>query len=224
MSAALVRLGRRVISGVPVATLLTEAAGVLAAELDADHVDILECVDDGLRLRAFHGPCPDEIGGVVDMPAGGYAEAVVASGDAVVVEDLERETRFTPSPRLLRMGLVSGIAVVIPGPGEDPYGLIGVHCARTRGWREEELDLTRNVATIAGGAIMRRRQALELNDDVLQALVVSRYALDRGELEVARTTLDGALASAREMISALLGEGADIDDALPGDLRRGQLG
>jgi GAF domain-containing protein len=220
LSAALVELGRRVVTGVPVAALLDEAVSVVARELRADQVDVLERVDGGLRLRAACGAAAAEIGGVVDMPDDGYAQAVFSSGDAVVSEDLTCETRFRPSPMLIRAGVVSGMGVVIPGSGGSGYGIVGVHATAPRSWKAEEIDFVRNVASIAGAAIARRRQALELNDDILQALVVTRYALDRDDAVTARDTLDAALASAREMISALLGEDGHAADALPGDLRR----
>jgi GAF domain-containing protein len=208
------------VTGGPVAARLDEAVCVLARELRTDRADVLECVDDGLRLRAAHGLGADRIGWVVDMPPGGYADAVLSSGDAVVSEDLPRETAFTPSPVLVREGVVSGLGAAIPGVGGKPYGIVGVHCTSARAWRRDEIDLVRNVASIAGAAIARRRQALELNDDILQALVVTRYALDRDDVATARQTIDAALASAREMISALLGEDGHAAVALPGDLRR----
>jgi GAF domain-containing protein len=219
VTAALADLGQRAVTGMRLAELLDEAARMLARELDADQVDLLERVAGGLRLRATCGVVATPIGATLDMPVGGYADAVFASDDVVVSEDLANETQFRPSPVLVETGIVSGMGVQIPGEGGTPYGIIGVHCCRPRVWSTDEIDLVRNVAHIAGGAIARRRQALELNDDILQALVVTRYAIDRDRLDTARETLDAALASAREMISSLLGD-EDEGDALPGDLRR----
>jgi GAF domain-containing protein len=133
--------------------------------------------------------------------------------------------RAATGPFTADVGRVADIApggyaleVKIPAEGGD-YGFIGVHCCHPRAWAGEEVDFVRNVANIAGGAIARRRHALEINDDILQALVVTRYALERDRLDTARETLDAALASAREMISSLLGD-EQATDALPGDLRR----
>lgn len=51
----------------------------------------------------------------------------------------------------------------------------------------------------------REKQALELNDAVLQGMVVAKLALDLGEQERARSALDSAIGSASKMISDLLG-------------------
>ena len=51
----------------------------------------------------------------------------------------------------------------------------------------------------------RERQALELNDNVLQGLVVAKLALDLGERDKAYRAVDTAIASASGMITELLG-------------------
>ncbi len=53
----------------------------------------------------------------------------------------------------------------------------------------------------------REQQALELNDNVLQGLVVAKLALDLGENERARAALDSSIGSASAIITDLLGPG-----------------
>ncbi len=55
----------------------------------------------------------------------------------------------------------------------------------------------------------RERQALELNDNVLQGLVVAKMALDLDRPETAKAALDTSIASASQMISSLLAATAD---------------
>lgn len=68
-------------------------------------------------------------------------------------------------------------------------------------------------------AQLRRRQALEINDNVVQGLVAAVYALDQGEVESSADYLDRTLSAARAMMDDLLeplgGEGLQ-----PGDLVR----
>jgi PAS domain S-box-containing protein len=61
-----------------------------------------------------------------------------------------------------------------------------------------------------------RRQAQDLNDTVVQALVLAKYALERGDRAATAHALESALSQARRMINDLLGD-ADIQ---PGQLRR----
>jgi hypothetical protein len=59
-----------------------------------------------------------------------------------------------------------------------------------------------------------RREALEINDAVVQHLVVASYLLARGEDEEARSMLDRGLQQAKRIIGGLL------EDSAPGEMRR----
>jgi hypothetical protein len=63
-----------------------------------------------------------------------------------------------------------------------------------------------------------RRQAQELNDTVVQALVLAKYALEREDAAGAGRAIVSALDQARRMINDLLGD----EDIQPGQLRRGE--
>lgn len=57
---------------------------------------------------------------------------------------------------------------------------------------------------------IRRHQALEINDNVVQGLAVAKYAFDLGETQKAKEAIEGTLEAARRIISDLLDEvGAD---------------
>ncbi len=55
-------------------------------------------------------------------------------------------------------------------------------------------------------AQIRRQQALEINDNIVQGLAVAKYAFDLGENEKAKSAIEGTLAAARRIISDLLEE------------------
>lgn len=74
------------------------------------------------------------------------------------------------------------------------------------------------MATRLGEAQQRRRQALEINDNVVQGLTAASYALEQGDRTAARSFLDRTLLSARHMMDDLLEpQGQEIR---PGDLIR----
>ena len=85
--------------------------------------------------------------------------------------------------------------------------------------------LRRSYAPIMRGAQLfddvrqREQQALELNDNVLQGLVVARLAFDLGHPDKAREALESSIGSASAIISELLE--ADRRPASAGLLRRG---
>jgi PAS domain S-box-containing protein len=70
-----------------------------------------------------------------------------------------------------------------------------------------------------GEAHLRRRQALEINDNVVQGLVAAAYALDQGQMPTSRAYLDQTLSAARAMMDDLL-EPLDGEGLQPGDLVR----
>ncbi len=71
--------------------------------------------------------------------------------------------------------------------------------------------LRRSYAPLMRGAKLfedlrqREQQALELNDNVLQGLVVAKLALDLGQEDKARSALDASIRSASGIITDLLG-------------------
>jgi hypothetical protein len=88
------------------------------------------------------------------------------------------------------------------------------------------LSLRGSYASVLRGAQMfedlrvRERQALEINDNIVQGLSVAKYALDNGQSEKSQKAVEETLKKARSIITELLGE-EDSEVALgPGELRR----
>ena len=86
------------------------------------------------------------------------------------------------------------------------------------------LTLRGSYASVLRGAQMfedmkvRQRQALEINDNIVQGLTVAKYELDRGQDAQSREAIENTLRKARGLITDLLGEHeAELG---PGDLRR----
>lgn len=66
----------------------------------------------------------------------------------------------------------------------------------------------------------RQRQALEINDNIVQGLATAKLALELDQTQVSKEALEATLASARGLITDLLGEVSDQPTFAPGDLRR----
>ena len=67
---------------------------------------------------------------------------------------------------------------------------------------------------------VRERQALEINDNIVQGLTVAKYALTIGAEDRSSQAIDDTLARARAIITDLLGEPGTAVELGPGDLRR----
>lgn len=68
----------------------------------------------------------------------------------------------------------------------------------------------------------RQRQAVELNDNVVQGLVAAQLALSLDEREVGAEAIADTLTKARAIITDLLGESGSELELGPGDLVRGR--
>jgi signal transduction histidine kinase len=66
----------------------------------------------------------------------------------------------------------------------------------------------------------RRRQALEIHDNIVQGLAEARLALQLDERQQAEQALTATLAAARDIITDLLDESGDQTRLGAGDLRR----
>ena len=75
------------------------------------------------------------------------------------------------------------------------------------------------VAAHFAEAQLKRRQALEINDNVVQGLVAAVYALDQGQVESSADYLRRTLSAARAMMDDLL-EPLGGEGLRPGDLVR----
>jgi signal transduction histidine kinase len=68
----------------------------------------------------------------------------------------------------------------------------------------------------------RQRQALEINDNIVQGLAVAKLALELNEREASHQAMESALDAARQIITDLLGEAETENRLGPGDLVRTQ--
>lgn len=98
--------------------------------------------------------------------------------------------------------------------GTDDEGVVAVflHDAGVRLANEA-------VAARLREAQVRRRQALEINDNVVQALSAAAVALEQGDVEASTIHVDRTLTAARQMMNDLLDQ-LDGEDLQPGDLVR----
>lgn len=69
-------------------------------------------------------------------------------------------------------------------------------------------------------ARLRRRQTIEINDNVMQGLAAATFALELGDTRMAQAAIQQTVRSARRMMSSLLSGPGGAMPPRPGDLRR----
>jgi PAS domain S-box-containing protein len=98
---------------------------------------------------------------------------------------------------------------VVDGAGH-PQGMTGIYQDVSERRRAEQ------DRRLLSEAQLRQMQAREINDEIVQRLVVAQLALELGDQERVQSALVGTLATARHLVTGLLGAGP----VEPGSLRR----
>ena len=138
--------------------------------------------------------------------------------DAATAEEHERLR-----PDLVSLRFAFGWMLLKTGPYTTSFG-------------REEVELLGSLGALANLAIervhaadlklalaqaqLRRQQALEINDNIVQGLAVAKYAIDLGQSDRARTAVESTLAAARRIISDLVDELGEEMALGPGTLTR----
>lgn len=173
------------------------------------------------RFRALVEGCPDAIvvfgnDGVVVQANAHAAELLGADPIGRAVADFlpSTDTGLGVAGTSLAGGslLLDLATVELRGPGGDHLNATYLRDATTRVDGEA-------VAAHFRESQVRRRQALELNDSVIQGLTASILAMQAGDEETSSYYLGSTLISARRMMNEWLAplEGSDLE---PGDLIR----
>ncbi len=138
--------------------LCQQAVELIAKSLSVELASALELEPDGksLAIRAEVGWKPGLIGGRVPTGTGSLAGLTLAADKPLVVEDLARETRFTPTPMLIEHKVRSGVTVVIPGQPQ-PFGALGAYSTELKTFDQGQIDFMQAVAFVLSSTIERRK-------------------------------------------------------------------
>ncbi len=158
--------------------ILGEATRVAAATLGVGHCKLLELLPghDAMVLRAGIG-WREGLVGTREVSAGKGSQSgyTILSGKPVIVPDLDRERRFTPSRLLTEHSIVSGLSVIVHGH-QGPFGVLAVHAQQRRSFTADDVHFLQSVANVVGTALERREAEEELDEHRrhLETLVLKR--------------------------------------------------
>ncbi|MGZ8386058.1 MAG: ATP-binding protein [Nitrospira sp.] len=170
----LARIGTLAVSDAPAPELMSEAVRHTAEALDVGLCKILvpRESDDHLAVVAGMGLEPELIGKLT-IEGGTHSQAGYAIRERlpVVVRDLRKETRFTPSKLLTEHGGIAGMCV--PMLVEDRvYGAMTAHSKSVRDFTVKELEFLCTVANTVATVLERRRRA-DTQRDLFHRLFMS---------------------------------------------------
>ncbi len=162
--AAIAELGQRALVGTDLAILMDQAALLVVQTLETEYSAIFELMPGGetLLLRAGIGWKEGLIKhATLSAKNGSQAGYTLLSQKPVIVDSLNQETRFTPSPILLDHGVVSGMSVIIQRQNQ-PFGVLVAHTSRQRFFTEDDVHFLQAAANVLAMAIERKDAETQL--------------------------------------------------------------
>jgi signal transduction histidine kinase len=205
--AAVAELGVRALGGLALPALLADAADVVRRTLDTEFVKILELLPDGETARLIAGVGWREgVVGVATISVGRDSQAGYAllSHQPVVVEDLRTDPRLGDTPLLREHGVVSGMSVILYGPGGRSYGVLGAHTARRRQFSQDDVNVLQGIANVLSAALHRQHVEDELRRAHAEAEAYAAQLQEQASELEAQTEEAQALAEELEQANEAL--------------------
>ncbi|HEX2459389.1 MAG TPA: GAF domain-containing protein, partial [Vicinamibacterales bacterium] len=155
--AAIAEFGKHALRTHDLDAILQQACKLAADGLGIQQAKVLELLpyDRGLLVRAGVGWGPEVVGkAIIGADGGSPAGYALRTGEAVISEDLSRESRFKIPPVLQQHGIKSAINVLIQGD-RQPFGVLEVDSRRLYRFTRGDADFLQSCANRVASAIDR---------------------------------------------------------------------
>lgn len=196
---AITQLTQSALLATEVSALLNESVALVSQALAVEYCNVLEWLpnNNNLRMRSGIGWSPGLVGqAIIEASPNTVAGYTLHSGQAVVVENLHRETRFQGSPLLHEHDIVSGISVIIPvGQNQEndegrlpttpkgSFGVLGAYTSRRRVFSQGDVEFLQAVANVLASSIESQRTHESL-DKARTQLAQATVALEKRTQEL----------------------------------------
>ncbi|MCA9419527.1 MAG: response regulator [Nitrospira sp.] len=159
--------------------VMNECVRLLSLTLPVEMAKVLEILpgEQSLLLRAGVGWKEGLVGhAVVSTDQNSQAGYTLMSDKPVIVTDLSRESRFSGPSLLIDHQVVSGMSCIIRDQEGKPHGVLGVHTASRKEFREDDVEFLETMANILAYAIHRKgiESQLEMMKQSLEERVEER--------------------------------------------------
>ncbi|MPZ22671.1 MAG: PAS domain S-box protein [Dehalococcoidia bacterium] len=156
--AAVTQFGREALEDLDLEDLFERVVQAAMSTLGTDSASLIGLASHGgvsVRAWAAVGPTKllDRILNV--SPSDPQVVYAMKAGAPVIVDDLEHESRFVPSPTLLEAGVKSTMGMAVQGP-DAIFGTLGVQCRTSRTFSEYDANFLRALAHTVSAALRRR--------------------------------------------------------------------
>ena len=167
--AALADLGRWALVGLALTSLIEDAVGVLAEQLDVDFVHVFEALPDqsfvSMTASRGHANAGPEL--LSTEPTSSPVSYALTTQEPVVCGDLSLEERFEIPDLWARAQALSVVEIPIPGP-DSPVGVLGVGRRVAEELPEEDVNFVVAVANVLAAAAARHRAETAIREQALR--------------------------------------------------------
>lgn len=150
-------LGTQSLRAQPLSALLQSIPEMLTRVLGAEYVKIVRYrpATNDFVLVAYEG-FSNAVAGQTVVGGGSHSQAgyTLESTEPVVVEDLERDPRFSGPEFLVSHGVRSGVSVIV-GDVANPWGVIGVHSRSKKSFSADDIGFLQSIANVVGATVWR---------------------------------------------------------------------
>lgn len=156
---ATIQMGQLALSDIALSDLMTQAATLISQMLAVDYVSIwgYDAKDKTISLQVSTGwqeRTTDNI--KKPLEPNSLEDFTLTSQYPIIIQNLNEETRFEVSKRLLEHSLISGVSVPI-GTTETPLGVMEVFTQQVQIFSQEDCFFLQSIANILGLAMKRKR-------------------------------------------------------------------
>jgi signal transduction protein with GAF and PtsI domain len=157
----------------------------MAEALDTDLAKVLEIEQENNRalVRAGVGWAPDIVGkvriGLSERSSEAYA---IANGEAIITNDIARETRFHFPEFLREHGVIALVNVPIFLPGRRPGGVLQVDARERREFQQDDIEFLKTYSMVLGPVVDRLQKVSGLSQggSPMNSRVVERWSFRTG--------------------------------------------
>src|SRR5690606_32230716 len=153
---AVAKLGTRALRSLDIPSLLDEAVHIITSTLDIEMSCARSLSPDGmLEVEAESGWGEQLVGARAPAVQHTFTAHVVHAREPVIVDDIQRDRRFT-FPDIFREHHIRSVIaapVPLPGAGARTYGLLSAHSRRQRAFGAEHVAFLQACAHVLGTAI-----------------------------------------------------------------------
>ncbi len=193
LQAAMTQAGKIALSSASLAFMFEQTARIVHEILDTELCGIFKRAGECLLLVGGEGFRNGAIGSVQKFCSPqSQAEHTIQVRQPVIASDLREERRFTPSDILVAEGVTSALTVVIDGPDDTPWGVLGAYTRARRDFDPADVDFLGALGSTLGQAIEHRRAEVELRVRSLQQSAIAELGHYVLTSEVDQKTLERA--------------------------------